>query len=453
MKSYDVIILGGGPGGLAAGVALSQMGKSVCLVQESEAMAGGVCLNKGCMPTKALLKAAAVYRQARESQKYGLRIHPEAVNLKEVRQVVDGDLQKLRMAISSILAGIKADVLYGIASFISEHEIEIKKSDGTTETIHGEYIIIATGSSPRRLPFADFDGRYILSSDDMLLNTELPQRLLIVGGGAIGCEFATIYNSFGSEVTLVETESTLLPREEAAVGNRLRQCFEQQGITVKNGLSIGHLEISKGQVHVTYQGSVQKPEIFDKVLVAVGRTPNIEALKLDAAGVATDKGFIGVNTHLQTNVEHIYAVGDINGGLLLAHGASYEGSLAASNIVQGNIHDIDSTQVPRVVFCHPEVACVGVTKELPDVKVVAMEQVPNGRTIVDKVQPAFLKMYYLEDTGILIGASMIGESATEIIHELTLAVKKQLTINDIRQMVYAHPTHAKNVLAVATGSV
>jgi dihydrolipoamide dehydrogenase len=452
MKSYDVIVLGGGPGGLGAGMALSQMGKSVCLIQESEAIAGGVCLNKGCMPTKALLKAAAVYRQAQESQKYGLNIRPEAVNLEVVRQVVDKDLQKLRMAIGNMVTGSKADVIYGIASFNSEHDIEIQKSDGTTEIIRGEYIIVATGSSPRRLPFADFDGRYILSSDDMLLNTELPQRLLIVGGGAIGCEFATIYKSFGTDVTIVEAEPTLLPREEAAVGNMLRRHFEQQGITIKNGLAIERLEVKSGQVCVTYQGAAQEQEIFDKVLVAIGRAPNTEALQLEVAGVTTDKGFICVNTYLQTNVDHIYAIGDVAGGLMLAHGASYEGALAASNIAQGNIHNIDSTQVPRVVFCHPEVACVGVTKEQPGVKIVAMEQVPNGRTIVDKVQPAFLKMYIVEDTGVLIGTSMIGENATEIIHELTLAVKNKLTINDIRQMVHAHPTHAKNVLAVATGS-
>ena len=218
MKTFDVVVIGGGPGGMTAGMMLSQMGKSVALIQESQDSFGGVCLNRGCMPTKSLLKAAKIYREAKQAEKYGLELQTGPVNLKNLRAVTDGDLDILRSMVQGMVSSGTVTAFRGQGSFQSSHEILISNTEGSSEIVRGEQIIIATGSTPVELPFAPFDGQYVLSSDQMLKNTELPEKLLIVGGGAIGCEFATMYHAFGSEVVLVEALETLLPREDQDAG-------------------------------------------------------------------------------------------------------------------------------------------------------------------------------------------------------------------------------------------
>ena len=445
MQTFDVVVIGGGPGGMNAGMMLDQMGKSVALIQENQDSFGGVCLNRGCMPTKSLLKAAKIYRDAKQAEKYGLDIQVAPVDLKRLRAVTDKDLDNLRAMIQGMMGGAQVTIFRGRGSFQSAHEILIDNADGSTELIRGEQIIIATGSESVELPFAPFDGQQILSSDQMLKNTELPGKLLIVGGGAIGCEFATLYHSFGSEVILVEALETLLPREDQDAGKALQASLENQGIKVKTGTMIEQLTVENGRVKVKYKG-IDATATVDKVLVGIGRKPNLAGLNLEAAGVKTECGAVSVNQFMQTSVPHIYALGDAIGGLMLAHAAEKEGQLLAMNMAQGASIPLEESAVPRVAFSHPEVAAVGISEAAVGIRTFTMPQVPNGRSVVDKVAPAFVKLFIEEETMVIAGAIIIGEAATEMIHEMALAVENRLTLGQIGKTVHAHPTHSTNIV-------
>lgn len=445
MKTFDVVIIGGGPGGINAGIMLTKAGKSVALIQDEPDSFGGTCLNRGCMPTKSLLKAATAYRYAKEAQKYGLELQVGDVDLGKITAVTEADLNMLRGAINGMLAGAGVTTFRGTGSFESDHAIAITLADGSREVVEGETVIIATGSRPRQLPTAPFDGRHVVSSDQMLTNTDLPEKLLIVGGGAIGCEFATLYNTFGSEVIVVEAMETLLPREDREAGRKLQTAFEAQGIKVKTGTSISRLTIIDGKVRAEFDngGSI---DAIDKVLVAIGRTPNVDGLGLEAAGVSTERGAVKVNELMQTSVPHIYALGDVTGGLTLAHAAEREAQLLAQNLLKGNSTVLKESAVPRLAFTHPEVAAVGTSREGDGIRAYTLPQVPNGRSVVDKVAPAFVKLFLKEHNSEIAGAVIIGEAATEIIHEMALAVENSLTLQQVANTVHAHPTHSKNIL-------
>jgi dihydrolipoamide dehydrogenase len=446
MKTFDIVIIGGGPGGLGAAIILNQAGKSVAIIQEEQDSYGGVCLNRGCMPTKSLLKAAAVYRQAEECEKYGLDILTQPVNLKSLQAVTQKDLATLRKMTQAMMTEENITTFRGKGSFASDHDIIITKTEGSTEQVRGELIIIATGSKPVELPFAPFNGKNILSSDQILQNTELPSSLLIIGGGAIGCEFATMYNTFGSKVILVEGLDTLLPREDQEAGRMLQDAFTQQGIHVKTQTMIEKVIPEEDKVTIHYK-NCDKTNTVDKVLVGVGRRPNIDSLNLDAAGVKTERGAVKVNEYFQTSTPHIYAIGDAVGGLMLAHAAEKEGQLLAQNLSQGTTATLNESTVPRVAFCHPEVASVGITHESSDIRSFTMHQVPNGRSVVDKVAPAFVKLFIKKGSSEIAGAVIIGEAATEMIHEMALAVENRLTLEKVAKTIHAHPTHSKNIVS------
>jgi dihydrolipoamide dehydrogenase len=444
MNKYEIIILGGGPAGMAVGMPLSYMGKKVAIIQESEEMYGGVCLNMGCMPTKALLKSASVYRNSKQASKLGLNINVESIDLKKINEIVKNDLDILRDSIKNMADNAVAEFLIGKGRFLSPNEIEITLKDGSSQVIYGDKIIIATGSKPAELPFAPFDGKRILSSDHLLKNDKLPKKLLIIGGGAIGCEFATIYNSFGTNVTIVEAESHLLPKENSKLGEFLKQSFIEQGIDIKTDTLVSEISNKGDFVEIKYKDSKEIYK-FDLVLVAIGRTPRTDEINLETVGVKTERGFISINEFMQTNIENIYAIGDVKGGLMLVHAADREGSTLSKIIGLNKQIPLNVTGVPRVVFCHPEVASVGITKETDKITSLTIERVLNGRSLLDKVKPAFIQLFAYKDSKILAGASIVGEMATEMIHELTLAVENRLTLNQIKETIHAHPTHSVNI--------
>ncbi len=433
-----------------AGIMLSKAGKNVALIQEEPDSFGGICLNRGCMPTKSLLKAATAYRYAKQGEKYGLDLQAGPVDLAKMSAVTESDLHMLRGAIQGMIAEAGITTFRGRGLFESNHVIAITRADGSREVVEGEAIVIATGSTPRELPTAPFDGRHILSSDQMLRNTELPEKLLIVGGGAIGCEFATLYSTFGSEVILVEAMESLLPREDREAGRKLQEAFETQGIKVKTGTSIARLAIVDDKVRAEFENG-DGIDAIDKVLVGIGRSPNIERLNLEAAGVRTERGAVKVNALMQTNVPHIYAIGDVTGGLTLAHAAEREAQLLVQNLLKGNSRVLKELAVPRIAFSYPEVAAVGTSTEGDGIRAYTLPQVPNGRSVVDKVAPAFVKLFLKEESSEIAGAVIIGEAATEIIHEMALAVENGLTLQQVGNTVHAHPTHSKNILYAING--
>lgn len=433
-----------------AGIMLSKAGKRVAMIQEEPESFGGTCLNRGCMPTKSLLKAATAYRYAKDAAKYGLELHVGPVDLGKVRAVTDGDLGMLRGAVQGMLdqAGITA--FRGKGSFESDRVIAVTRNDGSRETLRGETIIIATGSRPKELSIAPFDGKQILSSDQMLVNTELPEKLLIVGGGAIGCEFATLYHTFGSDVIIAEAMESLLPREDAEAGKALQAAFEAQGIKVKTGTVIERITVTDGKVRVAFKNG-EVIEDIDKVLVGIGRSANIEGVNLEAAGVRTEGGAIKVNELMETEVPGIYAVGDVAGGLTLAHAAEKQAQLLVQNLLKGGTRTLNEQAVPRVAFTHPEVAAIGASRAGGGVKAYTFHQIPNGRAVVDKVAPAFVKLFVKEQTSEIAGAIIIGESATEMIHEMALAVENRMTLQQVGATVHVHPTHSKNILQAIHG--
>lgn len=444
MKNFDIVVIGGGPGGMNTAFLMRQQGKTVALIQDEQDSLGGVCLNRGCMPTKSLLKAATAYRYAKQGARYGLDFSLPPVDLSRLRAVTDEDLDKLRAAVQGMIDGAEIAVFRGRGAFESPHEVRVTKADGGTELVVGEQIVIATGSHPVELPFAPFDGEYILSSDQILQNKALPEKLLIIGGGAIGCEFATLYHTFGSEVVLAEAQECLLPREDREAGQKLEESFAAQGIRVKTGTAIKKLAVENGKVNVEYSNS-NETDTVDKVLVGIGRQPNINGLNLAAAGVKTAGGAIGVNAFMQTNVPHIYAVGDSIGGLMLAHAAEKEAAVLAHNMQSSNSLPLEESAVPRVAFCSPEVAAVGVNETTAGIEAFTMPMVPNGRSVVDKVEPAFVKLFVEKGSNVVSGAIIIGEAATEMIHEMALAVENRLTVGQIGNTVHVHPTHSKNI--------
>jgi dihydrolipoamide dehydrogenase len=451
MKTFDVVVVGGGPGGLDAAYKLKGAGKSVCVVNYSRQWLGGVCLNKGCMPTKGLLKRASILRNAKKSESFGLDINVGDVNLGKIKESVFEGIGMLSAGIGMMTDQSGVDTVYGKGSFSGKNEIKVEKDDGSVEFVKGEKIIIATGSVTRELPFAPFDGKYIVSSDDMLVNTDLPEKLLIIGGGAIGCEFATMYNSFGSKVKLVEALDSLLPNDDKLATATLKEKYEEAGIEVGVSVMAESIEVVNDKVEVKFKGGDK--ETFDKVLVAIGRKPAVDGLNLEVAGVELENGAVKVDEYLKTSNPDVFAVGDAIGGWMFAHSAGYEGGVAASNILNENSCTLDERAVPRVVFSNPEFASIGVTEASEDVKELYIPGIMKGRPIVDKTDIGMMKIFVYKKDNTIAGACMIGEVVTEIIHEIGIAVQNRLTVNQLMQTMYAHPTYGEPIPYIAATGI
>ena len=442
MSKFDVVVLGGGPAGLNAGFSLVEAGKKVCIINDKKEKLGGVCLNAGCMPTKSFLKAAAAYRYAKKADVYGLSVSADAVDLSRVKESVDAGIAKLRMGIGMMSENSGAHLIFGQGEFQSANEILVKKDDGTTEIVSGDKIIISTGSTSRELPFAKFDGKVIMNSDMMLTNDKLPERLLVIGGGAIGCEFATIYSTFGSKVKVVEALDQLIPNDDADAAAMLKERFEEQGIDVATGVMVESIEVTNHKACVKYK-NINDIEEFDMVLISIGRKPNIESLNLDKAGVDVENGAVKVNEYLQTSNANIYAAGDLIGGYMFAHSAAYEGEVVATNINNDRSLALDERAVPRVVFTNPEMASTGIIKTSDSVKELYVPGLMKGRPITDKVDVGLLKLFVDKTDNIIVGGVIVGDSATEIIHEIVMAVQNRLSILQLKETMHAHPTFAE----------
>lgn len=442
MEKYDVVVIGGGPGGLDAGFRLVKAGKRVCIVQDKKESLGGVCLNAGCMPTKSFLKAASVYRYAKKAEMFGLKVEAESVNLAKVKASVNEGIAKLRGGVTMMSENSGAEFKFGIGSFISGKEVLVTKADGSTETVYGNKIVIAAGSVSRELPFAPFDGEVVMNSDMMLENEKLPERLLIIGGGAIGCEFATMYNTFGSKVKVVEALSQLIPNDDSDASAMLKERFQGEGIDVSVDTMLESLNVDKGVAKVRFKDQ-QEEEIYDMVLVSIGRKPNIDGLNLENAGVERTGDAVKVNEYLQTSNPDIYGAGDSIGGWMFAHSAAYEGEVCAANILKNNTMSLDERAVPRVVFTSPEMASVGLVKADDNIKVLHIPGLMKGRPITDKTPVGMFKLFVFKESDEIAGGVILGDCATEIIHELVMAVQNRLTVKQLKQTMHAHPTFAE----------
>lgn len=449
-NTWDVVVLGGGPAGFIAALQLQMAGKKVCLVDAGSERLGGVCLHEGCMPTKSLLKTAEVYTQLRQAGEYGLQAQVEPLDLHQAVARKNTHLQMLNSQICQMFAQVKVHVQPGHGAFISPTEIEVIHGSARTR-LQAQNFIIATGSRAREIRGLATDGNLVRNSTQMLDNTQLPKQLLVVGGGAIGCEFASMYQAFGAQVTLLECAPQLLPCEDADTATALQQGLEKRGVHVRTNSSATITTVNPDSVEVEICAESCTREVFDQVLVAIGRQPNTDALQLERAGVAMSGPFIQVDGYLRTSQPHIYAAGDVVDTMMLAHTAEQESEVVVANLLGGD-KALCSHAVPRVVYSFPQVAAVGAAeKDLPPGSFEVLQQpfAQNGKALVDQRQEGHVKILVDNQTRRVLGAAIVGDHATELIHELALAVSQKLPLQALQQTVHAHPTMAETIWKVA----
>ena len=450
MSTYDLGIIGGGPGGYVAAIKAAQLGGSVCLIEKGEW--GGTCLNRGCIPTKTLFAVANLATQVQEASAFGVNINGETtIDYSQVLNHKTSVIQQLTGGIAQLLKANGVDSLNGTATLIDRNTIAVSKPDGTTEQLQAKNIIIATGSEPAEPPIFDIDESQVLTTTGILNLTELPESLLIVGGGVSGCEFASIFNALGCRVTVLELLPTILATEDIQVIRHIQLFMKRKGITIHTGAQLTHVKKSDASVTAVLESGEELTA--QKMLVSIGRRYNTDGIGLEKVGVRTEGGKIVVDARLQTNVAGIYAVGDVASRYLLAHVASAEGKVAAQNCLGANA-EMDYQVIPWCVFTLPEIGHVGMTeKEATDegyeVKVGRFPYAANGKALGLRETDGFVKTVSDADSGDILGAHIVGAHASILIHEAAVAIRTGATVMDIAGTVHAHPTLAEMVMESA----
>jgi len=450
---YDLVVIGAGPGGYVAAIRAAQLGMTTVVVEKDRA--GGVCLNWGCIPSKAILTSAELYEDLKEGERYGIRAQGISIDFPHVirrsREVAD----RLAKGVEFLLRKNKVQLVAGTGRLDSPHRVIVDVPGKTPLQLDTAHVLIATGSKERTLPGLEVDGKQILTSYEALVDTEMPRDILIVGGGAIGCEFAYVYSAFGSRVTIVEMEKQLLPGVDTEVAQELEKAFKKKGIEVLTETKYHGIEKFPGRVEVAleYNGDI-KTRTANKVLVAVGRVPLSADLGLEVVGIALNRGFIKVNEHMQTSCETVYAIGDVNGPPLLAHAASEEGIAAVEHMAGKREKGIDHLKIPACVYCQPEVAMVGLTEEQAKAKgyTVAIGKFPfmaSGKAIAKGHDEGFVKLVVDKEYGEILGCHIIGHGATDLIAEIGLARTLEATTAELTGTVHAHPTLSEAIMEAA----
>ena len=463
--AYDVIVLGSGPGGYPAAIRASQLGFKVAIV-EKESL-GGVCLNWGCIPTKALIKSANVYDYLKHSADYGIKTgsveHDFAAVIKRSRGVAD----KMSKGVQFLLKKNKIDVIFGYGKIKAKGQLEVTAADGKKQIVEGKYIIIATGGRSRELPNLKQDGKKVIGYREAMVLPTQPKSLIIVGSGAIGVEFAYVYNSMGTKVTIVEFLPRIVPVEDEDISKELEKQYKKQGIDILTNSSVESVDTTGSGVKALIKkqdGSTITLEA-DILLSAVGVVANIENIGLEEVGIKTEKGKVVVDKYGQTNVSSIYAIGDASPGQALAHVASKEGINAAEAIaynekkINHQPEPLDYGNIPGCTYCTPEIASVGFTEKAAkeagyEIKVGKFPFIASGKASAAGATEGFVKVIYDAKYGELLGTHMIGATVTEMIAEVVAARKLETTGHEILNTVHPHPTMSegfKEATAVAYG--
>lgn len=450
---YDLIVIGSGPGGYTAAIRASQLGMKTAIVERSEL--GGVCLNWGCIPTKALLRSAEIYHLMRRASEFGLTApsvgHDWGRVIKRSRDVAD----RMSKGVAFLMKKNGIDILAG-GGKLGEKVGEVLR-DG--EPFRAKNVMIAAGGRPRPLPGVPYDGERIISSREAMILPELPQRVLIVGGGAIGVEFAYFYSSFGAKVTIVEMLEHLLPIEDDEVGKELEKSLSKKGIAIKTATKVESLKRDGKVVRAVLKvPNGTEPIEADVALVAVGVAGNVEELGLESAKVHNEKGVIRVDAYMRTNVPGITAIGDIVGPPLLAHVASSEGIVAVEKIAGHDRPGMDYRRVPGCTYCQPQVASVGLTERAARergyaIKVGRFPLRASGKAVAAGETEGFAKVIVGDPYGEILGVHMIGIEATEVIAEASLAISTEATAEAILETIHAHPTVAEAILEATANAL
>lgn len=438
-KKFDIAVLGGGPGGYPAAIRAAQLGKSVALIEAKEL--GGTCLNRGCIPSKALIAGAEFIGRLKDAEEFGIHISNMRFDFNHLAQHKDRVVLKMRTGLEGLIASNKISLLRGFGKLVSRNEIKVTGQDHSS--IIADKIIIATGSEPRNIPAFPFDYERIHDSTSLLALTELPKKILIIGGGVIGCEFASLYAHLGVDVTILELLPRILSTEAQEISQALTRAFSKKKIRVETHVKVQKIERTEKGVEAFIEGG--KTFNADCCLVAVGRSLNTKNIGLDKAGVVIqDNGLIAVNDKMETTVDGIYAVGDIASKWWLAHVASHQGIIAAENAC-GKQARMFYNAIPSVIFTDPEIGSVGLSledalKQGYKAKIGAFPFQALGKSQATLQTDGFAQIVIDEKTGQILGAQVIGYEATTLIAQMTLAMTNELTIECVAETIHAHPT-------------
>ncbi|HCC32515.1 MAG TPA: dihydrolipoyl dehydrogenase [Clostridiales bacterium] len=451
---YDVIVIGGGPGGYVAAIRGAQRGGKIALVEADRL--GGCCLNRGCIPTKALVTSAEVYGQSRRAGAFGVRIPESELDLPLVLAHKEAAVRQLTDGVKALLKANGVEVFAGRARVLPGLKVEVELNGGGRETLVARDVVLATGSRPQTPPVSPAALSLTISSDDALAPRRIPERLLIIGGGVLGVEFACIYSEFGSKVQMIKRTPKILPPVDEELGKRLLPILKRKGITVTTGVFIKDIrELSGGGRLVQADGEGGPLEFpADEVLVAMGRVPDFGGIDLDSLGVKHGAGGIEVNARMQTSVPGIWAIGDVTGRYFLASVASAQGLVAMDNIF-GRHREMNYRVVPAAVFSIPEAASVGLSeaeaRARGEIKVSRFAFAANGRAVASGETDGMVKLLADADSGKLLGCHILGPHATDLIHEAAIALQLGARAEDLADAGFAHPTFSEAILEAAHG--
>ena len=449
----EVVVLGSGPGGYTAAFRAADLGKSVVLVERYAAL-GGVCTNVGCIPSKALLHAARVISEAEEMSHFGVNLGSATVDLDKLRSWKEGIIARSNRGISGLAKQRKVQVLTGVGKFTSPHMLEVQGSDGVKK-VSFDHCIIAAGSQPSRIPGFPYDDPHLIDSTGALALKDIPKRLLVIGGGIIGLEMATVYDALGSKVSVVELMDGLIPGADRDIVKPLHKRIEKRYEAILLKTKVAKLEALKEGIRATFEGEgAPAPQVYDRVLLAVGRRPNGKAIDAEAVGVqVNDRGYIPVDNQMRTNVPHIHAIGDIVGEPMLAHKATHEGKLAAE-VIAGHKAAFDARTIPSVAYTDPEIAWMGLTETAAKAQGIEFEKAvfpwaASGRARAIARDEGMTKLLFDKNTHRLLGAAIVGPNAGELIAETVLALEMGADAQDIGLTIHPHPTLSETVFFAA----
>lgn len=449
-KSFDCVVIGAGPGGYVAAIRASQLGlKSAVIERESP---GGICLNWGCIPTKALLKSAEVLHTIKHASDFGLKASEPTYDFPAVIDRSRKVVEKMTKGVEFLLKKNKVELISGHAKFLNTNQISVKDKNGSETTVNFKDVIIATGARARTLPTLPVDGEKIITYRHALALKQCPKKLLVVGSGAIGIEFAYFYNAFGAEVTIVELMDQILPIEDKEVAQTLERNFKKNGMQIKTRASVDKIE-KKGNLVIATIKSGDKIEEWtgDCCLVAIGVQGNVEDLGLENIGIKPEKSFIKVDKYYHTNTPHIYAIGDIIGAPALAHVASHEGIIAAETIAGAHTHPIDYSAIPGCTYCQPQVASIGMTEDAATkaghkVKVGKFPFSASGKAVATNETEGFVKVVIDAQYEEILGVHIIHPEATELLAEASIIKSHEGTASSVFNTIHAHPTLSEAVM-------
>ena len=450
---YDLVVIGGGPGGYVTAIRAAQLGKKVALVEKDSI--GGTCLNRGCIPTKALIASTSVLENIINAAEFGLHVSDYSIDFEKIMARKNAVVKQMLAGVSYLIKKNKIDLFAGAAKILNQREVSITKQDGSVGNIEGNNLVIATGSEPALISALGYNGRTVITSNEILDIKSVPESLLIIGGGVIGCEFATVFAGLGSKVTILEAMPSILPMVDNELTRRFTLILKKRGVAVKTkAMIVSVKEGADGVEAILENGDSYKAE---KILISIGRTFNTKDLGLDEVGVELGpKGEILINDYLETNIPGIYAIGDVTNKIQLAHVASAQGIVLVENLYDGKKERMDYSAVPSCIFTSPEIASVGITEEQAKQQGLAINVgkfpfMASGKAVCLGETDGMVKFITDKNSDKILGVHIFGPHATDLIAEATLAINMDITAGQLAKTIHAHPTLAETLMEAAEG--